>query len=86
MFNENRRQQQKIAARIERVLIVDPQIQSARLLGELLRADLTCEVFNASSVDSAYAIASSQEPSLIFVEHPSVGVDGYALTRKIRRS
>lgn len=86
MFNENRRQQQKIAARIERVLIVDPQAQSARLLGDLLRADLACEVFTASSVDSAYAIASSQEPNLIFVEHPSVGIDGYALTRKIRRS
>lgn len=85
MFNDSR-QQQKIAARIERVLIVDTQSQSARLLGDLLRADLACEVFNASSVDNAYAIANSHDPDLIFVEHPSAGIDGYALTRKIRRS
>ncbi len=86
MFNDNSRQQQKIAARIERVLIVDTQSQSARLLGDLLRADLACEVFNASSIDNAYAIAGSHDPHLVFVEHPSAGIDGYALTRKIRRS
>ena len=86
MFNDNSRQQQKIAARIERVLIVDSQSQSARLLGDLLRADLACEVFNATSIDNAYAIASSHDPHLVFVEHPSAGIDGYALTRKIRRS
>lgn len=85
MFNDSR-QQQKIAARIERVLIVDAQSQSARLLGDLLRTDLACEVFNASSIDNAYTIASSHDPHLIFVEHPSAGIDGYALTRKIRRS
>ncbi len=86
MFNDNSRQQQKIASRIERVVIVDMQPQSARLLGELLRADLACEVFNAASIENAYAMANALDPHLFFVEHPSAGIDGYALTRKIRRS
>lgn len=86
MFNENSRQQQKIAARIERVVIVDPQPQSARLLGDLLRADLACEVFTAASADNAFSIANALDPHLFFVEHPSAGIDGYALTRRIRRS
>ena len=40
----------------------------------------------AASIDNAYALAISHDPHLFFVEHPSAGIDGYALTRKIRRS
>jgi DNA-binding response OmpR family regulator len=85
MFTDSSRQQ-KIASRIERVAIVDAQPQSARLLGDLLRADLSCEVFNAVTVDNGFAIASAMDPQIFFVEHPSAGIDGYALTRRIRRS
>lgn len=86
MFNDNHRLQQRISACAERILIIDSQVQSARLLSELLRADLSCEVFHAPSLEQGYAIAQAMEPKLIFVEHPSSGVDGYAFTRNIRRS
>jgi CheY-like chemotaxis protein len=86
VFNDDSRQKQKIAARIERVVIVDTQPLAARLLGELLRADLACEVYNATTVEQAYTLAQTLVPQLIFVEHPVTGIDGYALARKIRRS
>lgn len=86
MFNHNHRLQQQISACAERILVVDSQVQSARLLSELLRTDLSCEVFHAPTLEQGYALARSMEPKLIFVEHPSSGVDGYALTRAIRRS
>ena len=86
MFNSNPRLQQQISAVLERILIVDSHVQSARMLSELLRADLSCEVFHASTLEQGYALAQSTEPKLIFVEHPASGVDGYAFTRNIRRS
>ena len=78
--------QQKVAERIQRVLIVDSQPLAVRMLSDLLRGALGCEVYNAADADRAYAIARALDPSLIFVEHPAYGVDGYELTRKLRRS
>jgi CheY-like chemotaxis protein len=78
--------QQKVAERIERVLIVDAQPLALRMLSELVRGALGCEIYSAADVDRAYAMARALNPSLIFVEHPAYGVDGYELTRKLRRS
>ena len=57
MFNDNPRRQQQIATAIERVLVVDPHVQSARLMSELLRADYPCEVYHAPSVEHGFKLA-----------------------------
>ena len=78
--------QQKVAEKIERVLIVDAQPLAVRMLSELVRGALGCEVYSAADTDRAFAMARALNPDLIFVEHAAYGVDGYDLTRKIRRS
>ncbi len=78
--------QQKIAHRIERLLIVDPQAPAVRMLGDLIRGAFPCEIYSAADADRAYAMTRALDPQLIFVEHPSFGVDGYAFTKKLRRS
>jgi CheY-like chemotaxis protein len=78
--------QQKIARCLQRVLIVDPHPLSVRMLSDLLRGAIACETYSASEIDRAYSMCRALDPQLIFVEHPAHGADGYALTRKLRRS
>ncbi len=68
------------------MLVVDPKISTARLLADQLRQLGGVEIHPAASLDQGYAMAVSVEPQLIFVEHASAGLDGLALTRRIRRS
>ena len=78
--------QQAVSSRIERVLIVDSQPLAVRMLSELIRGGVSCEIYSAAETERAYAMARALNPDLIFVEHPAYGVDGYDLTKKIRRS
>ncbi|MBN9318606.1 MAG: response regulator [Caulobacterales bacterium] len=71
---------------MQRVLIVDSQTASARLLSDTLRATGPMDVVIAADVQRALAATRTMEPQVIFVEHPSTGVDGYAFTRQLRRS
>jgi len=75
-----------MAIRIERVLIVDPQPLAVRMLSDLIRGAIPCEVYSAGDIDRAYAMVRSLDPQLVFVEHPAYGADGYAFTKRLRRS
>lgn len=75
----------KIIQRMQRVLIVDSQTASARLMSETLRAAGPMEVVMVSDIQRGLAAARTMEPQVIFVEHPSTGVDGYTFTRQLRR-
>jgi DNA-binding response OmpR family regulator len=76
---------QRIAAGMQRVLIIDPQPAQARLLADLLRGCTRGEVAIVSDFARGVAATKAMEPQLIFVEHPSAGVDGYLFTRDMRR-
>lgn len=76
----------RVASKLKRILIVDPNVRSSRFLGSLLKSGLQARVFTSAFFDAGFALARSANPHLILVEHTSVGLDGYALTRKIRRS
>lgn len=86
MFDGNVRTIQRVAAKVQRVMVVDPNPATARLLAEHLRPLGGVQIFAAPSAEKGYAMARATDPQLIFVEHAQNGVDGLSFTRKIRRS
>lgn len=85
MFDGNVRTIQRVAAKVQRILVIDPNPATARLLADQMRP-LGAQLFAAPSSEKGYAMARATDPQLIFVEHTTDGVDGLAFTRKIRRS
>lgn len=77
--------EQRIAALMQRVLIVDPQPASARLMFELLRNVGRCQIWTAVDAVRALELAQSAEPQLVFVEHGDE-LDGIGFVRALRRS
>jgi DNA-binding response OmpR family regulator len=86
VFDGNIRTLQRIAAKMQRVLIVDPNTAAVRLLADQLRHVGHIQIFNAASIEAGWGMARTVDPMLVFVEHASAGCDGLALARKIRRS
>ncbi|WP_156390661.1 response regulator transcription factor [Caulobacter sp. Root487D2Y] len=87
MFDGNIRTLQRIAAKMQRVLIVDPHPAAGRLLADHLRhVGGHIQIFNAPTIEAGWGMARTIDPMLFFVEHASSGCDGLALARKIRRS
>jgi DNA-binding response OmpR family regulator len=85
VFDGNVRTIQRVAAKVQRILVIDPNPATARLLADQMRP-LGAQLFAAPSSEKGYAMARATDPQLIFVEHTTDGVDGLAFTRKIRRS
>jgi CheY-like chemotaxis protein len=75
----------RIFALMQRVLIVDPQPTSSKLLSGVLRDICTCQIWTAPDVQKAMTVAQGIEPHVLFVDH-SHSLDGAAFTRAIRRS
>jgi CheY-like chemotaxis protein len=86
VFDGNVRTLQRVASKVQRVLVVDPNPATARLLAEHLRPLGAVQMFAAPSAEKGYAMARATDPQLIFLEHAQQGVDGLAFARKIRRS
>lgn len=86
MFDGNVRTIQRVAAKVQRVLVIDSNPATARLLAEHLRPLGAVQMFAAPTAEKGYAMARATDPQLIFVEHGGSGVDGLGFTRKLRRS
>ncbi|MBU4436593.1 MAG: response regulator [Alphaproteobacteria bacterium] len=86
MFDGNIRIIQRVAAKVQRVLVVDSNPSIAKLLADQLRQLGSVQIYAAQTIERGYAMARTVDPQLIFVEHASAGIDGLLLTRKIRRS
>ncbi|WP_421736621.1 response regulator [Caulobacter sp.] len=86
MFDGNIRTIQRVAAKVQRVLVVDPNPATARLLADQLRQLGNVQIYPAQTLEKGYAMARTVDPQLIFVESTSGGLDGVLLTRTIRRS
>jgi CheY-like chemotaxis protein len=86
VFQQNARTAQRIAPLLRRVLIVDPQPASARLLGELLRQVCLPEIWAAPAFGKGMQLAEKVEPQLVFCALGEEGLDGVAFTRTLRRS
>lgn len=86
MFDGNIRTIQRVAAKVQRVLVVDANPATGRLLGDQMRQLGGVQIFSAPTIEKGYAMARTVDPQLIFLEHASAGLDGLLLARKIRRS
>lgn len=86
MFNVDPKVLRKIAPHIQRVLILDGNPQSVRLLSDVLRAITLCQVQSAGTNQRALQIARSFDPQVIFTEYAGPGLDGLAFTMSLRRS
>jgi CheY-like chemotaxis protein len=84
-FSADARIQQRIVALMQRVLIVDAQMASIKLVADLLRDIGRCQIWTAPDVAKGLALAEQIDPYIVFVSH-SPGVDGAAFTRALRRS
>ena len=78
MFIADARTQARISALMQRVLIVDTQPASAKLLGELLRDICHCQIWTAADPAQGLAVAERCQPHLIFVGQCD-GLDGARL-------
>jgi response regulator RpfG family c-di-GMP phosphodiesterase len=86
LFNTDAKIIQRMAPMLQRVMIVDPQAASSRLIGELMRDIARSQICVAETEEKALRVAVSFEPQLIFAEHGPTPVDGVAFTRDLRRS
>lgn len=86
MFNQIAKTTQRMSPMLRRVLIVDPQPASARMLGELLRDMVQPEIWTAPTNAKALKMADKVDPQVIFCELSADPVDGVKFTRALRRS
>ena len=77
---------QRMAPRLQRVLIVDPSAASARMMADLMRNLVQCQVWIAPDTRKGLALTESVGAQIVFVELSGPGVDGVEFTRKLRRS
>jgi len=70
----------------QRIMMVDPQPERAKMLGELMRDLCRAEIWSAPSNAKALKLAAKVDAQLIFCELSGDKVDGVAFTRSLRRS
>lgn len=86
MFDADAKTARRMAPMLKRVLIVDPQPASARLVGELMRSIASAQIWYSDSTQKGIRSAATADPHVIFVELNSGAVDGVAFARELRRS
>ena len=86
MFNTDAKTLQRVASRIPRVLVIDPNAHAARLLSDLVKQMGAKETAIASRTDKALVAAYEFDPQLIVTEFTGPALDGLELTRQLRRS
>lgn len=85
MFDHIAKTTRRMSPMLRRVLIVDAQPTSARVLAELLRDLCLPELWMAPSNAKALKLADKVDPQVIFCELSGEAVDGAAFTRALRR-
>lgn len=86
MFAADRRVLAKLAPMLKRVLIVDPNPHSARMLTDIIKGLGAAQIVVEPAADRALLRAADLEPGIVFTERTGDRLDGEALTRKLRRS
>lgn len=86
MFDSDKRQLERMAPKLKRVLVADPQPASARLFSDLMRDIAHSHVWIAGTTERAMKIAETCDPQLIVVELGDPKLDGLGFTRRVRKS
>ena len=86
MFAADPKHIQRLEPVIRRVLIVDPHVASARMLGELLKGMGARQLAFEPEERRALEMARDLDPGLIFVERSGPRLDGESFAKRLRRS
>jgi len=87
VFNDDRKLIDRMAPALQRVLVIDPSPAGGRMLADLMRSMIHCQVWVAPSAGKAMELIKGADPQIIFIEHAERGgVDGIEFTRRLRRS
>ena len=74
-------------SKFDRILVVDPNVTTAKLVANLLRSVWpSVAVYGAQDAEKALLLAGQVEPELVFVEAAGPDFDGMAFSRAFRRS
>jgi response regulator RpfG family c-di-GMP phosphodiesterase len=75
------------ASKIQRILVIDPQQSTAKMLANLLRSIWPqAQIYGAKDNASGMLLAAEVKPDLVFVESAGPNLDGLAFARAYRRS
>ncbi len=85
MFSENKIAQQ-MAPLLKRVLIIDGNAATTKLLSDTMRDVMRSQVWTAATTDRALKLANNINPDVVFVEYSGEGIDGLDFTRALRAS
>ncbi|HEY0052463.1 MAG TPA: response regulator [Caulobacteraceae bacterium] len=86
MFVIDPRVRNQIEPVVRRVLVVDPNMAAAKLLGDLMKGLGAREVVFEQDEKQAYEICRDLEPGMVLTERTGPRLDGEQLARRIRRS
>ncbi len=86
MFNANPKTMARVAAKVQRVLIIDPNPHAARLLADLCKELGSKQLAVAQTTERALFVLKEFEPDLVFTEFAAPDLDGVDFTRRMRRS
>lgn len=86
MFDTDAKIIRAMSPLLQRVVVLDPQPQSARFVGDLMRTIARSEVWVAETNAKAMQMAGSRDPHIVFVEMSEGAVNGAAFTKQLRRS
>lgn len=86
MFSQIAKTNPRVAAVLRRVLIVDPNPATAKVLGEMVRDACQPEICAAPSAAKALKLAEKFDPQVIFCELAGDSLDGVGFTRALRRN
>ena len=71
VFNDDRKLIDRMAPALQRVLVIDPSPAGGRMLADLMRSMIHCQVWVAPSAGKAMELIKGADPQIIFIEHPS---------------
>jgi DNA-binding response OmpR family regulator len=75
------------ALKFDRILVIDPNAASAKMLANLLRSLWpSAQIYGAKDLKKAMVLAAEILPQLVFVESTGPDLDGTAFARAYRRS
>jgi DNA-binding response OmpR family regulator len=85
LFSEHKIAEQMMPL-LKRVLIIDPNVATTRLISDTMRDVMRSQVWTATGTDRALKLANNVNPDVIFVEFLGDGIDGLEFTKQLRRS
>lgn len=86
MLSQDAKNLAKLEPTVRRVMILDSNLASARLLGDLMKGMGARDIIFETDERHAIEVMRDFEPTLIFMERSGPRFDGENLARRIRRS